>query len=50
MAAVFPVVRWDASAIDAAAAGRNLVFATCWPLGAKTAGPLRYLVYAELIE
>jgi sortase A len=44
------VVRWDASRIDLRAAGRNLVLATCWPLDAKTAGPLRYLVHAELME
>jgi sortase A len=41
------VVRWDASGIDPFAPGRNLVLTTCWPLHAKTAGPLRYLVYAE---
>jgi sortase A len=44
------IVRWDASGIDPFAPGRNLVLATCWPLDAKTAGPLRYLVHAELIE
>jgi sortase A len=44
------VVRWDASGIDPFAAGRNLVLTTCWPLDAKTAGPLRYVVHAELIE
>jgi len=44
------VVRWDASGIDAFAPGRNLVLTTCWPLNAKTPGPLRYLVHAELIE
>ena len=27
--------------------GRRLVLATCWPLDATTAGPLRYLVHAE---
>jgi sortase A len=44
------VVRWDASGIDPVAPGRRLVLATCWPLGAKFAGPLRYLVHADLIE
>jgi len=42
------VVRWDSSGIDPLGSGRNLVLATCWPLTAKTAGPLRYLVHAEL--
>ncbi|MFL5048804.1 MAG: class GN sortase [Xanthobacteraceae bacterium] len=44
------VARWDASGIDPFAPGRNLVLTTCWPLDAKTAGPLRYLVHAELVE
>jgi sortase A len=44
------VVRWDASGIDPQSAGRRLVLATCWPLDAKTSGPLRYLVHAELVE
>jgi sortase A len=44
------VVRWDASGIDPLAQGRNLVLATCWPLHAKTAGPLRYLVHAEIVD
>jgi sortase A len=43
------VVRWDSSGIDPLAPGRNLVLATCWPLNARTAGPLRYLVHAEMI-
>ena len=43
------VVRWDSSGIDAAAPGRHLVLTTCWPLHATTAGPLRYLVHAEMI-
>ena len=41
------VVPWDSSGIDPLASGRNLVLATCWPLNAKTTGPLRYLVHAE---
>jgi sortase A len=44
-----PVVRWDVSGIDPQAPGSKLVLATCWPLHAQTAGPLRYLVQAELM-
>jgi sortase A len=44
------VVRWDASGIDPYADSRHLVLATCWPLDGKFAGPLRYLVHAELID
>jgi sortase A len=44
------VVRWDASGIAVDADGRNLVLATCWPLDATVAGPLRYLVHAELAD
>jgi len=40
------IAAWDASGIDPAAPGRNLVLATCWPFDARTAGPLRYLVHA----
>src|SRR6185369_13906184 len=44
------VAPWDASGIDPAADGRHLVLATCWPLDATVAGPLRYLVHAELAD
>lgn len=44
------VVRWDQSGIDPAAPGQNLVLATCWPLDARAAGPMRLLVHAELIH
>ena len=44
------VAPWDASGLDPSAPGRNLVLTTCWPLNAKTPGPLRYLVHAALIE
>jgi sortase A len=44
------VVRWDRSGIDPFAGGHNLILATCWPLDAKFAGPMRYLVHAESIE
>ena len=41
------VRRWDQSGIDPHLPGRHLVLATCWPFGAVTHGPLRYLVYAQ---
>jgi sortase A len=44
------VVDWNASGIDAHAAGRHLVLATCYPFGAITHGPLRYLVKADLVR
>jgi sortase A len=44
------VVRFDASGIERDADGRRLVLATCWPLGGKFAGPLRYVVQAELVD
>jgi sortase A len=44
------VVRFDRSGIDPYAPGRRLVLSTCWPLNARTQGPLRYVVNAELIE
>ena len=44
------VVRWDASGLDPHAPGRALALATCWPLDAKAHGPLRYLVWATLLE
>jgi sortase A len=44
------IVPWDAPGIDPLAGGRQLVLATCWPLDAKVAGPLRYLVHAELLD
>jgi sortase A len=44
------VVHWDASGIDPLAAGQRLVLATCWPIEARTRGPLRYLVHAELVR
>ncbi len=43
------VVRWDASGIDAGGPGRRLVLSTCWPFDARTPGPDRYLVHAELV-
>ncbi len=44
------IVSWDNSGIDVYASGRNLVLATCWPLDARTAGPLRYLVHAAVVD
>jgi len=44
------VVRWDTSGVDPHAPGHALALATCWPLNAKTHGPLRYLVWAKPIE
>ncbi|MGI9462865.1 MAG: class GN sortase [Aestuariivirgaceae bacterium] len=44
------IVRWDRPNIDVNASGRNLVLATCWPFDAKTRGPLRYVVHAQLAE
>jgi sortase A len=42
------VVSWDASGIVAHDGGRpRIALATCWPLDAKTQGPLRYVVWAE---
>lgn len=44
------VVRFDESGIDPLANGRALVLSTCWPFGSVTAGPLRYLVHATMVE
>ncbi|HWT62208.1 MAG TPA: class GN sortase [Ochrobactrum sp.] len=44
------VTRWDEAQIDAHAAGSHLVLATCYPFDAVAQGPLRYLVYANLVE
>lgn len=43
------VVRFDASGLDAAAVGFELVLATCWPFDAVTSGPERYILHATLI-
>ena len=42
------VVNFDESGIDAAAPGRNLVLATCWPFDALAHGSLRYVVHATM--
>lgn len=44
------VTRWDEAQIDVNAAGSHLVLATCYPFDAVKQGPLRYLVYAEIVE
>jgi sortase A len=44
------VVRWDSSGIDPAAPGRHLALVTCWPLDSAFPGPLRYVVYADVIS
>ncbi|SFJ16609.1 sortase A [Bradyrhizobium sp. Gha] len=44
------VVHFDASGIDPATRGFELVLATCWPFDAVTSGPARYLLHATLIE
>jgi sortase A len=42
------VVRFDASGIDPATSGQELVLSTCWPFGAVTPGPERYVLHATL--
>ena len=44
------VVDWNKSGIDRHAPGFNIVLATCYPFGAVTHGPQRYLVKAELVR
>ena len=44
------IADWNKSGIDRNAAGFNLVLSTCYPFGAVTHGPLRYLVHAELVK
>jgi sortase A len=43
------VVRFDASGIDLATKGYELVLSTCWPFDALTPGPERYLLHATMI-
>ena len=44
------IVRWDASGIQTHDGGApRIALVTCWPLDAKTPGPMRYVVWAELI-
>ncbi len=44
------VVRWNASGIQTHDNGKpRIALVTCWPLDAKVPGPMRYVVWAELI-
>jgi sortase A len=43
------VVAWNQSGISAERDGAQLALVTCWPLDAKTHGPLRYVVHAALV-
>jgi sortase A len=42
------VVRFDASGIDPASDGYELVLSTCWPFDSVTPGPLRYVLHAKM--
>ncbi len=45
------VVRWDASGIHTHDGGPpRIALVTCWPLDAKTRGPMRYVVWAEMVS
>lgn len=45
------VVRWDRSGLIPHDGGApRIALVTCWPLDAKTPGPMRYVVWAELTE
>ena len=44
------IADWNRSGIDRNAAGFNLVLSTCYPFGAITTSPQRYLVHAELVK
>ncbi|MBI1407226.1 MAG: class GN sortase [Caulobacter sp.] len=44
------VVRWNASGIDPRSGGRQIALTTCWPIGAVTPGPMRYVVTGRLID
>ncbi|WP_050419853.1 class GN sortase [Bradyrhizobium tropiciagri] len=44
------VVRFDQSGIDPLTGRYELVLSTCWPFGALTSGPERYLLHATMIE
>jgi sortase A len=43
------VMRFDALKIDAATDRHELILSTCWPFGALTSGPLRYVLHATMI-
>lgn len=45
------VVRWNASGIVAHDGGTSrIALVTCWPLDAQMHGPMRYVVWAELVS
>lgn len=44
------VVRFDASGIDPRADGHALALSTCWPFDGVTAGPMRYVLRAEMVD
>ena len=44
------VVRFDQFGVDPLGGDYELVLSTCWPFGAVTPGPDRYLLHATLIE
>jgi sortase A len=43
------VVRFDASGIQRATQGRELVLSTCWPFDSLTSSPERYILHATLV-
>lgn len=43
------IVRFDASGIEPAAQGYELVLSTCWPFDGLTSGPERYILHATMI-
>lgn len=43
------IVRWDAFSIDSDAGTQRIALTTCYPFGAVVHGPLRYVVYADLL-
>lgn len=43
------VVRFDASGLESATRGRELVLSTCWPFDALTSGPDRYILHATMV-
>ena len=44
------VVRWDNSGIQPRDGGKpRIALVTCWPLDAEMRGPMRYVVWAELV-
>jgi sortase A len=45
----YAVVRFDASGIDPATQGYELVLSTCWPFDGVTSGPDRYVLHATMI-